>query len=78
MFAIEAGIMGFFTKPLTLLERALYTLAGFLILAPLTYNIIGIGVWILGYLLERFDVRIPIISVRPKQIELHHSKSATV
>jgi TRAP transporter 4TM/12TM fusion protein len=78
MFAIEAGIMGYFTKPLTLLERALYTLAGFLILAPLTYNIIGVCVWILGYLLERFDVRIPIISVRPKQIEMHHSKPATL
>jgi TRAP transporter 4TM/12TM fusion protein len=78
MFAIEAGIMGYFTKPLTMLERALYTLAGFLVLAPLTYNIIGVCVWILGYLLERFDVRIPIISVRPKQIEMHHSKPATL
>jgi TRAP transporter 4TM/12TM fusion protein len=65
MFAIEAGIMGFLTKPLTLLERAIYTIAGLLILGPLSYNMAGFALWFGGYMLERFDVRIPLICQRP-------------
>jgi len=65
MFAIEAGIMGYLKKPSTMLERTVYTVAGLLILGPLKYSLVGFGLFAVGYLLERFDVQIPVIAERP-------------
>ncbi len=73
MFAIEAGLMGFFNKPSTILERLLYTIAGFLILAPIGYSLVGYGVWLVGYLLERYDFEIPGIDKRPA-LDKHYYK----
>ena len=50
MFAIEAGVMGYLTKPSTILERILYTGAGLLILGPVMYSIVGYGLFGLGFL----------------------------
>ncbi len=65
MFAIEAGLMGFLTKPSTPLERVLYLLGGLIMMGPGYYTFIGIGIFILGYLCERFSPPIPIIGRRP-------------
>jgi TRAP transporter 4TM/12TM fusion protein len=59
MFAIEAGLMGFFNKPATILERSLYMIAGLMILAPIGYSLLGYVIWIGAYLLERYDIRLP-------------------
>lgn len=73
MFAIEAGVMGFFRKPSTLLERLIYAVAGFLILGPIGYSLAGFALWGVGALLEHYNVRIPIISERPEQEKyIHH------
>ncbi len=73
MFAIEAGLMGFFNKPSTILERILYAIAGFLILAPIGYSLLGYAVWLAGYLLERYDVQFPGIGKRPA-LDKHYYK----
>ena len=65
MVAIEAGMMGFLTKPSTSLERLIYTVAGLMILGPWKISLAGYALWIVGYLLERFDVRLPLIAERP-------------
>ena len=65
MFAIEAGVMGYLTKPSTILERIIYTSAGLLILGPLTYSIAGYVLFAIGYLMERFSPAVPIIGDRP-------------
>lgn len=72
MFAIEAGLMGYFNRASTPLERIIYTVAGFLILGPLTYSLIGYALWVGGYLLERYNVQIPVIGVRPPEDKYHH------
>ncbi len=73
MLAIEAGIMGFFNKSSTMLERILYVVAGLMILGPWTISLGGYALWIVGYLLERFDVQFPILGRRPA-IDKHYVK----
>jgi len=68
MFAIEAGVMGYLTKQSTLLERAIYTAAGLLILGPLKYSLMGFGLFACGYLLERLDLPLPVIGRRPAMV----------
>ncbi len=70
MFAIEAGLMGFLTKPSTLLERILYLIGGLVMMGPGYYTFIGIGIFALGYLCERFSPPIPILGRRPDHIVL--------
>jgi TRAP transporter 4TM/12TM fusion protein len=65
MLVIEAGLMGFFNKSSTLLERVIYIVAGLMILGPWTISLAGYALWIVGYLLERFDVQFPILARRP-------------
>lgn len=65
MLAIEAGLMGFFNKSSTMLERIIYVVAGLMILGPWTISLVGYALWIVGYLLERFDVQFPILARRP-------------
>lgn len=69
MFAIEAGIMGYLTKPSTPLERVLYLLGGLIMMGPGFYTFIGLGIFALGYLCERFSPPIPVIGKRPIQLE---------
>jgi TRAP-type uncharacterized transport system fused permease subunit len=64
MFAIEAGCMGFLTKNSTPLERIVYFAAGLLILGNLEYSIAGLLLFGFGYLLERWDLPIPVIGKR--------------
>lgn len=71
MLAIEAGLMGFFNKSSTMLERVIYTVAGLMILGPWTISLMGYALWVIGYLLERFDVQFPVIAVRPT-LEKHY------
>lgn len=71
MLAIEAGLMGFFNKSSTMLERIIYTVAGLMILGPWTISLLGYALWVVGYLLERFDVQFPVIAVRPA-LEKHY------
>ncbi len=73
MVAIEAGLMGFFNKSSTMLERAIYTIAGLLILGPLKISLAGYLLWLIGYLLERFNIEIPIIDKRPA-MDKHYLK----
>ncbi|GAB6182537.1 TRAP transporter permease [Thermodesulfovibrio hydrogeniphilus] len=68
MFAIEAAVLGYFTKPCTPVERLLYLVGGLIMMAPGYWTFIGLGIFLLGYLLERFDIQIPIIGRRPAQI----------
>ncbi len=68
MFAIEAAVLGYFTKPSTPIERILYLIGGLVMMAPDHWTFIGIGIFFIGYLLERFDIQIPIIGKRPVQI----------
>lgn len=70
MFAIEAGVMGFLTKPSTPLERILYFFGGLIMMGPGYYTFIGIAIFALGYLCERFSPPIPILGKRPVQIVL--------
>lgn len=68
MFAIEAGVLGYWRKPSTLLERALYITGGLIMMAPGHWTFIGLGIFFIGLLLEKFNVQIPIIAKRPAQI----------
>ncbi|UCE33063.1 MAG: TRAP transporter fused permease subunit [Deltaproteobacteria bacterium] len=68
MFAIEAGAMGYLTKPATVLERIVYLIAGFMILGPFKYSIIGFALFALGYALERLNPPIPGIGRRPSMV----------
>ncbi len=69
MFAIEAGVLGYFTKPNTPVERILYIAGGLVMMAPGYWTFIGLGIFTLAYLLERFNVEIPVIGKRPVQAE---------
>ncbi len=66
MVALEAGLLGFLTKPSTPLERITYIAAGLVLLMPFKYSLIGVGLFGLGYLLERLSLPVPIIGIRPK------------
>ncbi len=68
MFAIEAGVLGYWKKPATPLERALYISGGLIMMAPGHWTFVGLAIFALGLLLEKFDVQIPIIAKRPVQI----------
>jgi TRAP transporter 4TM/12TM fusion protein len=68
MFAIEAGVMGFLTKPSTPLERMVYLAAGGLLLAPGYYTFAGLVLFGAGYMLERTSPPIPVIGRRPEQL----------
>ncbi|MCS7203839.1 MAG: TRAP transporter fused permease subunit [Thermodesulfovibrio sp.] len=68
MFAIEAGVLGYWTKPATPLERIFYITGGLLMMAPGYWTFVGIAIFLIGLILERFDVQIPIIAKRPVQI----------
>jgi len=68
MFAIEAGVLGYFKKPATPLERALYISGGLIMMAPGYWTFVGLAIFLLGILLEKFDVQIPVIAKRPAQI----------
>jgi TRAP-type uncharacterized transport system fused permease subunit len=68
MFAIEAGVLGYLKKPSTPLERFLYISGGLIMMAPGYWTFVGLAIFILGVLLEKFDVQIPIIAKRPVQI----------
>lgn len=66
MFAIEAGVMGFFHKPATPLERILYIVGGLLLLDPNPVtDVVGLLVFGLGYLSERFEFHLPVLGRRP-------------
>jgi len=67
MFAIEAGVLGYWRKPSTPIERVLYLVGGLIMMAPGYWTFIGISIFLLGILLEKFDVQIPIIGKRPTQ-----------
>jgi TRAP transporter 4TM/12TM fusion protein len=66
MFAIEAGALGFWKKPSTPIERILYLVGGITMMAPGYWTFVGIGIFLLGLLLERLDLQIPLIGRRPK------------
>lgn len=68
MFAIEAGVLGYWKKPATPLERALYISGGLIMMAPGHWTFIGLTIFFIGILLEKFDVQIPIIAKRPEQL----------
>ncbi len=68
MFAIEAAVLGYFTKPNTPVERLLYLVGGLVMMAPGYWTFIGLGIFLLGYLFERFNIQIPVIGKRPAQI----------
>ena len=72
MFTIEAGLMGYFTKPLTYVERFLYFFGGLVMMAPGYYTFIGLAIALVAYLSERFNFEIPVISRRPKQLIMKH------
>ncbi|MCX8027145.1 MAG: TRAP transporter fused permease subunit [Thermodesulfovibrionales bacterium] len=68
MFTIEAGLMGFFTKPLTWLERIIYFVGGLFLMAPGYYTFIGLGISAVAFLMEKFNFQIPVILKRPQQL----------
>ncbi len=68
MFAIEAGVLGYWKKPSTPLERALYISGGLIMMAPEYWTFVGLAIFLIGILLEKFDVQIPVIAKRPAQI----------
>ncbi len=68
MFAIEAGVLGYWKKPSTPLERALYIAGGLIMMAPGYWTFVGLTIFLMGLLLEKFDVQIPVIAKRPEQI----------
>lgn len=68
MFAIEAGVMGFFKKPSTPIERILYLVGGLVMMLPGYYTFIGLGIFGLGLLCERYSPPIPILGRRPALI----------
>lgn len=68
MFAIEAGVLGYWTKPSTPLERVLYISGGLIMMAPGYWTFIGLALFLLGLLLEKFDVQIPVIAKRPAHV----------
>ncbi|HSL39396.1 MAG TPA: TRAP transporter fused permease subunit [Desulforhopalus sp.] len=73
MLAIEAGLMGFLLRSSTLLERIIYFIAGLLILGPFMISLAGYALFLVGYLLERFDVQFPILAKRPA-MDKHYLK----
>ncbi|MCX7724127.1 MAG: TRAP transporter fused permease subunit [Thermodesulfovibrio sp.] len=68
MFAIEAGVLGYWTKPSTPLERVLYIAGGLIMMAPGYWTFIGLALFLIGILLEKFDVQIPVIAKRPAHV----------
>lgn len=68
MFAIEAGVLGYWKKPSTPLERALYISGGLIMMAPGYWTFVGLAIFAIGLMLEKFDVQIPLIAKRPAQI----------
>ncbi|MEN2995009.1 MAG: TRAP transporter fused permease subunit [Thermodesulfovibrio sp.] len=68
MFAIEAGVLGYWTKPSTPLERALYISGGLIMMAPGYWTFVGLALFLIGLLLEKFDVQIPVIAKRPAHV----------
>lgn len=68
MFAIEAAVLGYWKKPSTPIERLLYFVGGLIMMAPGYWTFIGIAIFLLGILLEKIDVQIPVIGKRPAQI----------
>ena len=72
MFTIEAGLMGYFTKPLTWIERLLYFGGGLVMMAPGYYTFVGLGLCIFAYFLERVNFQIPVIAKRPIQLVNKH------
>lgn len=72
MFTIEAGLMGYFTKPLTWIERLLYFGGGLVMMAPGYYTFVGLGISAVALLLEKVNFQIPVIAKRPVQMVHHH------
>lgn len=68
MFAIEAGVLGYWKKPSTALERILYLVGGLIMMAPGYWTFVGLAIFAIGLMLEKFDVQIPVIAKRPAQI----------
>lgn len=68
MFAIEAGVLGYWKKPSTPLERIFYIVGGLIMMAPGYWTFVGLAIFAAGLLLEKFDVQIPVIAKRPTQI----------
>ncbi len=70
MLFIQGGVMGYMSRHLTYVERALYIAGGLVMLAGGKWAWIGLAVGGVGYLLMRFDVQIPIIGVRGSAVEM--------
>lgn len=68
MFAIEAGVLGYWKKPSTPIERVLYLVGGLIMMAPGYWTFIGLAIFVVGLILEKFNVQIPIIGKRPTPI----------
>ncbi|MCX8085010.1 MAG: TRAP transporter fused permease subunit [Calditerrivibrio sp.] len=64
MFALEAGVLGYWKKKSTPLERILYIVGGILMLMPDYFTFVGFFIFLVGVLLEKYDIQIPIIGVR--------------
>ena len=70
MFFIEAGVFGYFTKPATLLERLLFVVGGlFLLSSTWTTDLIGLGMVAGALLLHFFVPNLPLVGVRPRDVE---------
>jgi len=81
MFPIEAGVMGQWLKPTTILERLLFIVGGIALLHPsLATDMVGLSLVALGLLSQRYLPPIPIIGTRPvspSQSEPESSSSKT-
>ena len=70
MFFIEAGVFGYFTRPTTLIERLLFVAGGlFMLSSTLATDIIGFSLVGVALLLHFFVSHIPLVGVRPKDVE---------
>lgn len=66
MFPIEAGVMGQWLKPATILERLLFVVGGLALMHPsLVTDLIGLVLVALGLLSQRYLPPIPVIGTRP-------------
>lgn len=66
MFPIEAGVMGQWLKPATILERLVFIVGGLAMIHPsLMTDLIGLILVALGLLSQKFLPPIPVIGTRP-------------
>jgi TRAP-type uncharacterized transport system fused permease subunit len=66
IFSIISGMLGYWFKPATIIERLLFLGAGFCLLYPsLTAHLLGLGLLALGLISQYMMPEIPVIGVRP-------------